>query len=323
MKYSILFLMIFTLFVGCSDDKGTNDDNDGNINDTVMTVADYFPVNLYATWTYSFFDSTGAPKRDAFGQPASGTFQVTDLVLNRNDTVFYNMEFFSDENPTSGGGCWLFSDSIKPVAITAESDPVVIYFSSAEVEKALEVSVSLTPPVTFDAPIFSPDSLTVTFSHVMDFQSYTDYTMTIIARVLLAGYLEEYEDTVTCYFRTTAPVFEVQPSEYTVCVTDEKAYKFYKSGLDFDLTNPDSCYIPLDSPLTVNHQWYDASYGYKILSIGPLAIGSNSFSNVLEVGQYWGSIGSDSGSFYYYAPDFGLVKVVSDNTTMLMDEFVP
>jgi hypothetical protein len=218
-----------------------------------------------------------------------------------------------------------FVDSIfpNPGVVAGEDDPIIIYFSSAEVTEVVSVSFIVDPPVLLSTPEYSSDSLTLTFTHSEDFETYTDYSMTVEFEVRVPPLSRTVEDRFSFTFRTTAPVFRFSSGEYRVCSTKERVYKFWKSGTDFDLSNPDSCYIPIDAPLTVGHRWYDSRYGYEVLSIGNLSLEGGDIDDVLEIGQYWGSIGSDSGHVRWYAPNIGLVKMVDGDVVMTLDEYVP
>ena len=184
--------------------------------------------------------------------------------------------------------------------------------------------LEFTPEVTFEGPFFSTDSSVVVFTHAIPFESYSDYFMTIACSLVTAQYPNQ---TTTAYvgkeIRTTAPVFECDTAFRAVCATDDKVYQFYKSGTDFDLVTPDSCYILLSAPLRVGHRWNDAYRTYEILSIGPMTLGDTTYSNVIKVGQYWGSVGSDSLYVKWYARDIGIIKSRDANTQFELGIRVP
>ncbi|MDH4157944.1 MAG: hypothetical protein OEW00_11790 [candidate division Zixibacteria bacterium] len=307
------------LCCSCSDNSTSSDDGD----DLGLKAADYFPTILYSSWEYSVYDSLGNPARDEAGQPVTVTFGIPEKVAEQGDTAFYRMGFPSFA--TGPVEIWphVFSD-IHPWTVASETDSIRIAFDDM-VTHVYSADVEFTPEVAFDGPFFSIDSSVAVFTHAMPFESYSDYFMAIACSLTVNDPLPEHD--VIAYVgkevRTTAPVFECDTTFWVVCATDDKVYQFYKRGTDFDLVTPDSCYILLSAPLQVGRRWDDAKYKYKILSIGPMSMGDTTLSNVIEVGQYWGSVGSDSVYVKWYARNIGIIKSTDGNTRFELQAYTP
>ena len=307
------------LCCSCSDNSTGSDDN----GDPGLKAADYFPTNLNSSWEYSAYDSLGNPKLDQAGQPVTVTFSIPAMVTEQGDTAFYRMGFPSFAVGPIVTWPYVF-DNIYPWTITAETDSVRIEFADM-VTHVYWATVEFTPEVVFEDPVFSIDSSEVVFTHATPFQSYSDYFMGIACSLAINDLPPEHN--VMAYvgkeIRTTAPVFECDTAFRVVCATDDKVYQFDKTGTDFDLSDPDSCYIILSAPFQVGRRWNDTHYTYEILSIGPMAMGDTTLSNVIEVGQYWGSLGSDSVYVKCYARDIGIIKSTDGNTQFELEAYTP